>query len=345
MRRPGASSALGLVVSAVSLGAVGWWIGRQPAPTLPESGVGLAWLAVALLLNACTLVLRGWRWRRILLLAGIPHRRREAYGLTVVGYMGNNVLPVRGGELLKIGLLGARTSARHREVLGTVVADRLFDVAVLAALFAALTFADVEGAPSGRAGAALAAAALVGTALGLALYMWLRRRGRFARFAAAIRPVARASRLFARPQGAPLAVVSLLIWVLEGATFLVIARAVDVDLSLLAALAVVVLASLAAAIPAAPGYVGTFDAAVLVGLHAAGVHGGDAVAVLLMARFMLFVPVTVVGLGTLVLGYGGLRRPARALGRPPSDDEELLAQEPPGDRRREVASSQRGAGG
>jgi uncharacterized membrane protein YbhN (UPF0104 family) len=83
------------------------------------------------------------------------------------------------------------------------------------------------------------------------------------------------------------------------------ARSVGIDLSAVAALAVVVLASLAATIPAAPGYVGTFDAAMLLGLHASGVKGGDAVSVLLMARFVLFVPVTVVGLGVLVLGYGG----------------------------------------
>ena len=344
MRRLGAPSTLGLVVSAVSLGAVAWWIAHQPAPRLPESGVGWAWLALALLLNACTLALRGRRWHRILVLAGIPHRQRDAYGLTLVGYMGNNVLPARGGELLKIGLLGPRTSARRRELLGTVVADRLLDAGVLAAMFAALTFARVDGAPSGRGGAAVAAGALVAAALGLAVYMWLRRRGRFERFAAAIRPVARASRLFARPQGAPLAALSLLIWLLEGATFLVIARAIGVELAALAALAVVVLASLAAAIPAAPGYVGTFDAALLVGLHAAGVESSDAVGVLVLTRFMLFVPVTVAGLATLVLGYGGLRGAARPLERTAGDQQELLAQEPPGERRREVASSQRGAG-
>ena len=261
MRRPSASSALGLVVSVVSLGAVVWWIARQPAPTLPESGVGFAWLALALLLNACTLALRGWRWHRSSCSRRSLHQRRDAYGLTLVGYMGNNVLPVRGGELLKIGLLGQRTSSRRREILGSVVADRLLDGAVLAALFAVLTFAGVKGAPGGRDGAAVAAGALAAAAVGLVLYIGLRRRGRFERFAAVIRPVARASRLFARPQGVPLAAVSVLIWLLEGATFLVIARAVDVELSaLLGALAVVVLASLAAAIPAAPGYAGTFDA-------------------------------------------------------------------------------------
>ena len=78
----------------------------------------------------------------------------------------------------------------------------------------------------------------------------------------------------------------------------------------------IVLASLAVAIPAAPGYVGTFDAGMLLGLHAAGIKGADAVSVLLLARFLLFVPVTLAGLGTLVFGYGGLRGHVRVVEEP-----------------------------
>jgi uncharacterized membrane protein YbhN (UPF0104 family) len=211
---------------------------------------------------------------------------------------------------------------------------------VLAALFAALTFARVEGAPSGQSGAAVAAGALVLAAAALVVYTWLRRRGRLARFAARIRPVARASRLFARPQGIPLAGLSVAIWALEGVTFMLIARALDIRLSLVAALAIVVLASLAAAIPAAPGYAGTFDAALLVGLRAADVAGDEAVALLLLARFLLFVPVTVAGLAVLVFGYG-----VRSLRGAAPDRQELLPEQPPGGRGREVAAGQRGARG
>jgi uncharacterized membrane protein YbhN (UPF0104 family) len=336
-RRPSRSSAVGALVSLVSLGAVAWWISRQEPPSLPDSGVGFAWLGLALLVSACTLTLRGWRWHEILRLAGIAHRRRDAYGLTLVAYMGNTVLPARGGELLKIGLLGARSPARRREILGTVIAERVLDAATLAGLFAALTFAGVPGAPSGRGGAALAGALLLAAAVALAGYVRLRRRGRFERFAAIVRPVAGASRLFIRPQGIPPALVSLLIWALEGVTFLLVARAVAVELDLVAAVAVVVLASLAAAIPAAPGYVGTFDAGLLLGLSAAGVEGGVAVSLLLLARFMFFVPVTLAGLATLLVGY---RRSPRAA----ADHEELLAEQPPGERRAQVASGQGRAG-
>jgi glycosyltransferase 2 family protein len=322
MRRPGASAALGLLVSGLSLAAVVWWIAGQDAPKLPDTAAGWAWLIPAALVIVANFGLRGWRWHLILHRAGVPHRQRDAYGLTLVGYMGNNVLPARGGELLKIGLLGQRTTARRREILGTVLVERVLDAGVLVVLLVAITWAGVEGAPGGRGGASLAAVALLAAAAGVAGYLWLRRRGRFERFAATIRPVAGALKVVWSRQGIPLALLTLFIWCLDATTFLFIARAIGFALDPLAAMGVIVFASLAAAIPAAPGYVGTFDAGMLLGLHAAGVQGGDAVGVLLLARFLFFVPVTFAGLAVLIFGYGAgaqlRRRVSTAWNKSPS---------------------------
>ena len=90
-------------------------------------------------------------------LAEIPHQRADAYRLTLVGYMGNNVLPARGGEVLRIAILGSRTTAKRRTILGSILAERILDAAVLAALFAVLTWAGVAHAPAGQWPAAVAA--------------------------------------------------------------------------------------------------------------------------------------------------------------------------------------------
>jgi uncharacterized membrane protein YbhN (UPF0104 family) len=309
--RHATSTWLGALVSVVSLAAVGWWISRQGAPHLPSSAVGFAWLGAAMCVIAVNFGVRGWRWHLILRSAGIPHRERDAFGLTLVGYMGNNVLPARGGDVLKIVLLGARTTARRREVLGTVVVERVLDAGVLAVMFIVLTWAGVDALPGGRGGGAAVTAGLLAVAAALALYLRLRRRGRFERFAGAIRPVAGAMRPLTRSAGIPLALISLGIWCIDTVSLLLIARSLGIELAAVGALAVVVLASLAVAIPAAPGYVGTFDAGMLLGLHAAGVKGADAVSVLLLARFLLFVPVTLAGLVTLVFGYRGSRATPR----------------------------------
>ena len=66
--------------------------------------------------------------------------------------------------------------------------------------------------------------------------------------------------------------------------------------------------NLATAIPAAPGYVGTFDAAVVLGVRALDFTGAQALSYVLLLRFLLYIPITVVGLVVLVTRYGGWAR-------------------------------------
>src|SRR5262249_13342590 len=102
--------------------------------------------------------------------------------------------------------------------------------------------------------------------------------------------------------------MSLLIWLGEGLTLLLVGNALALHLSYVEALLTAVIAALATTLPAGPGYAGSYDAGVLLTLHASGIAGGSAVGFLLLARFVVFVPVTVVGLGLLLLRYGGLHQ-------------------------------------
>lgn len=306
---------LGLFVSAGAIAAIVWWATKQPAPALPRSAGHLLQLVAALGVYAVATVVRAWRWHVILRLEGIDHQRREALGLVVVGYMGNTVLPARGGEVLRVLLLGQRSGARKVQILGSIVAERLLDAVVLAALFAVLTWLSVAGAPAGQWPAILAAAGVAGIIVGGALYLRLRARGRFQRLADRLRPLIHASRPLLSPTGVMLAGATAGVWLLEGVVFALVAGSLGLDISVIEGLYLDVLASFFALIPAAPGYVGTMDAAMLFGLTALDVTGGDAVAFVLLVRFVLFVPITLAGGILMLTRYGGLsqlRRSRRA---------------------------------
>ena len=60
-------------------------------------------------------------------------------------------------------------------------------------------------------------------------------------------------------------------------------------------------------LPAAPGLRRHFDAAVIFGVKAIGGTESAALSYLILLRFMLFVPITVVGLVVLLTRYGGVR--------------------------------------
>jgi uncharacterized membrane protein YbhN (UPF0104 family) len=307
-RRVNLRALVGLLVSLVSLTAFVWWASRQDAPKFPTEAEDWALLVAAVGVYGLATLARSWRWHEIMKRADVGHRRADAFALVPVGYMGNTVLPARGGELLRIFLLAGRADARRREVLGTIIGERLLDAGSLIVLFVILTAAHVAGNPAGDRPAWLAGGALVLGLLALWYYLRLRRRGRLERFAATVRPVARAARPLVGPLGVVLGVVTLVVWLMEGLIFYLVGHSLNLDISLLEGCFVLVLSAFFSLIPAAPGYVGTFEAAVVFGLDALAITGGSALAFALLVRFVLFFPITLVGLILLVSRYGGLRQ-------------------------------------
>ena len=297
------------VFSLIALGAVVWWASHQEAPTFPSSTEALSWLVGAVVLYTAATLIRAERWHRILELTGVRASRSDCYGLTTVGYMGNNVLPARAGEALRVVLLDQQVNAGKRKVAGMIVAERVLDVIVLAGMLVIIAYAILPGdvLPTDRpiliTGIGLALAAVAGVVLQI-----MRKRGALARLRDIIRPLADASRAMAGPQGLPLLAGSTVLWFCEGAVYLAVAKAVELDISATGALYLVALTNFAAALPAAPGSIGTFDAAVAFGARALGGSGAVVISYLLLLRFVLYVPITAVGLVFLVVRYGGWAR-------------------------------------
>ena len=302
-------------VSLLALVAVVWWAQHQEAPQLPSGSGAIAWMVGAAVLYTVVSLLRAERWHRILRLTRVDAGRGDSYGLTSVGYMGNNVLPARAGEMLKVVLLSKRAEASKRTLLGTVVGERLLDAVALGAIFVVVVFGVLSETtlPSDRpfvvAGAALAAMAAIA-----AVVWFMRSHHVIERVREYARPLADAPRALVGSTGVVLLAGTFAIWAVEAGVYLAVARAVELDISAMGALYLVAITNLFAMLPAAPGYVGTFDAAVVFGVKAIGGTASLALSYLLLLRFMLFVPITVVGLVVLLTRYGGwsaLRSAAR----------------------------------
>lgn len=323
------SRRLGFIQIGVSLAALGgavWWGLRQHAPQLPGSTSAIGWIVVAVALYAAGTALRAERWLRILHLGEIRTGRGDAYGLVTVGYMGNNLLPARAGEFLRVFLLSRQVGGRTRKIVGTVIAERVLDGVVLAAALAVMlyTVLPARARPTNRP--VLFAAVAVALVLLGAIALWFAgRRGLLARIREFARPLADAPKAMLGPNAFPLLAMTVAIWALEAGVFVASARALDVNLSAAQAIYLVGLANLFTALPAAPGSVGTFEAAVLFGLSAISI-GAKSVSYLLLLRLVLYGPITVVGVVVLLTRYGGWKL-VRERGRLP----EAATQPAPGE--------------
>lgn len=308
----------GFALSAIALAACVWWALRQPAPELPTSTRSLALLLAAVGVLAVTYTIRGFRWSLILRGAGVHVPAVEPYALIVVGSMGNTVLPARGGEVIRVVLLKERSDTGWAGAIGAVIPERVLDVTSLLVVLSILLAAgviDIDGTVVviGAIAIALAGFAVLG-------YLTVRRRGHLHEFAEKLRPFLHASRLLFTPAGAGLLALSGAIWFVDGTIFWLVAEATDLDLTLIEAVGLGAVAAASTSIPAAPGFAGTYDGALLLTLGTYGVAGAAAISYVLLVRFVIFVPVAAAGLIVTVTRYGGISRLLdRARSRPVSD--------------------------
>jgi uncharacterized membrane protein YbhN (UPF0104 family) len=296
---------LGVAISLLALAGVVWWATRQEAPSLPSSGGELAALLAAIALYGLATVVRSERWQRLLEDEGAVPHRPDTYAITCVGYMGNNVLPARAGDAIRVVLMAPRARTSKRTVVGTLLAERLLDIAVLVVLFVVVGYG-LLGEVGGDSVEIIAlAAAAIALACGIG-YLGLRRNEKLMAFVA---PMASATLGLRRAHhGLPLLGMTLLIWAIEAGVWMSAGAAVGFGMDPIEGLYIVALASVFSLIPSGPAYAGTQDAAAILGIKALGGTGAQAVAYIVMLRFIIVVPITLVGLVLLATRYGGLGR-------------------------------------
>lgn len=268
-------------------------------------------LALGGLFFLLTLGLRSWRWQQ-LMSALRPVRLRSCVSATCVGFMANNVLPLRLGDLVRVGVLRQLEGVSGARVLGNVVVEKLLDVLTLIFFLGAYLALAVAGPHraellwAGRTaflGATVIAATLVA---GYWRRQWLQRL--LAAPAAAVSPalgdkvadvagkVLEGLQVFRSPgQGLAVALLSGALWGASAVSYYFVGQSVGLGLAPADYVVVVFATAFGAILPAAPGSVGTFHGFARLGLWLVAVHSGEealAFAALLHAVEWLLMNVT-----------------------------------------------------
>jgi len=303
---------VGIAITLICLGLAFY---RVDFATLIDS---LARANYALVVPAIVLWLIGYltrtvRWRVLLAGTGVGSLF-ELFGVLMVGFATNNLLPARLGEIARVYLLRRRTGMRKTFVLASVFLERIFDGLALVAVIVALSL--VVRLPGWGQEVELASTALfVGVACGIAVLLFrhdlvMRLVGALAghlprRFAS--RAVSAAGSFMhglgsmRRPNVvAGTVALSLAVWAIEWAAYYAVASAFDLGLSsgeLAAACAfLLVVVNLGIMLPAMPGYVGTFQLFAVASLSVWGIPKEPALAVAIVAHGAQYVLVTAIGL-------------------------------------------------
>lgn len=288
--------------------------------------------------------LRALRWSVLL----APIKRLSAnrlFSTVVIGYLANNVLPARLGEVVRAYILGQREGVSKTATLGTIVVERMFDgLTMVGFLVVALTLFPAGSGPGAQL---LSDIVQVGAPLFVLALLFFLAGASFPQFAlrvlhAALRimpqqiaaPVGRVGSAFLdglavlRDGRRVLAVfaLSVALWLCEASMYYLLmlgfpfAQPVPFYVLLLATAA----ANLFTIVPSTPGYLGVFDYPVVATLKAFSVADSLAQSYTALLHVALWVPVSL--LGAYFLWREGLS--LTALQGPPKAGEPGQATEP-----------------
>jgi uncharacterized protein (TIRG00374 family) len=253
---------------------------------------------------------RTWRWHYLLRpLKPIP--LRSLFPVVTIGYMGNNIYPARAGEVIRAYVLKRREGVSVSASLATILVERIFDGLVML-LFVFFTLPQVSVLPElVRMITILGTIAFVGAlAVFLALaarpkqfatiYTWFIQRLVPARFQSPLtgfmdRFTEGLSSLRSGRDILMTFVTSVFVWLMETVKYWFVMHAFHFQVSFFALMLMNGIVNLATTLPAAPGYVGTFDTPGIAVLVAFGVNENVAAAYTLVLHAALWLPVTALG--------------------------------------------------
>lgn len=311
---------LGLVVSAGLL-VYSFWDVNLGDIAARLRGTLWTFLALSIAVNFVSIWTRAWRWAYLFPPGTRPSR---LFRSLLIGYMGNNLLPLRAGEVVRV-YIASRHGPRFGTTFATVVVERVLDGLALGLIVAGLLLmvpisAELRWSIAIFLAvdlAALVVLVMIAAAPGVCRVLietifhrvgWLERRllallGTMTEGLRGIRTLRHAI---------PLALSSVGIWVFLALSVWTAMRAAHLELPLVASWVVLAFLGLGVSLPSSPGFVGVIQAATVLALALFAVPRAEALSFSLLLHASQFFPVTAVGLVCLLLEHVSLTDAARA---------------------------------
>jgi uncharacterized protein (TIRG00374 family) len=267
-----------------------------------------------------TLAFRAWRWK-IMLPDVEKAQKGDLFQIVTIGFMINNILPARLGEAARVVLLWKRNGYTPALCIGSIILERIFDTLAFMSCFFIPVFVldsmkatQLPGSVAGKSVTLQAFAFLFGAIFLIACLIALF----YSQFPRQSRGIAKKmlrfipQRLRLKTQTIGSEILSNLDWIFSlkkvllvivhtyclllcyAATMVILTK--SPGFTLLHGLFAQSFAAMGAAIPLAPGYVGTLHAVLLQGLLLCGVNRETAIVTAILYHAIPYCAVTLLGL-------------------------------------------------
>ncbi len=284
-------------------------------------------LVVAVFLATVTFPLRLLRWRLLLRdEKGRSYPPGPLWHAIAVGFMANNVLPLRAGELVRSFAASRLARIRFTTVFSSIAVERIFDALTVVGLLSlallspslpsSVSVASVSVARMAQTGSLIGVLALLSAILVLAAPLAAERMVRRLlpwprladRIVSLIEGVRQGLVVLRTPARLILVVFwSLVLWLVNALAFYVGFASFGIPVSFSGALLLQGLVVLGISVPSTPGFFGPFEAVIVAVLKLFGVPSDVAFSYAIAFHLTSFIPITLLGLWSLTRIPGGLQ--------------------------------------
>ena len=271
------------------------------------------WLIPGIVFMFISLAIRAYRWNYFLLpIQKVPYKK--LFSAMMIGYMANNVFPLRLGEVMRALAIGRSARISRASAFATIIVERIIDVISLLLILGFTVFFHKFPPEIQKAGIFLFLATF---ALILFIILLMEKTRKTLRVVAwfitpfpfrvkkfvnkLLRSFLAGFKVF-RQSHHYLAIVlqSIALWILYGGvifvTFQAFAIKLENDTIIVASLVTLVMISIGIMIPSSPGFVGTYHYLTMQGLALFGVSESDALSFAIVLHLSNYIPMTLVGM-------------------------------------------------
>lgn len=311
---------LGIIISLFLVVIIIYQVDFSEVITALKS-VNYLLLLPSIIIGFLTILIRAFRWRYLLK----PVKSVQIYNLfsaTSIGFMANMILPARLGELIRAYLIGQREDISKSASLATIVIERLWDILILLLFLGLILLITPLGHGNPlieeglKWGGGISLAILLAMSLSLVFLkektrtsldivqtimhplpanFSLKVGGFISSFAAGLGTIKGNKDLIY------IALWSLTLWMVSALSLHIIFFAFNIHLPFFAPFLLIVFQAFGVALPASPGFIGTYHAATIAGLTLFGITKGQALSMAIVMHASFFFPTIALGMSLLWL--------------------------------------------
>ncbi|MDH3974098.1 MAG: flippase-like domain-containing protein [Deltaproteobacteria bacterium] len=243
-------------------------------------------------------------------------RQLSLFSATSIGYMANNILPARIGELAKAYAIAKKEKVSFSSSFATIIIERLLDLfslfIIMLAVMYIITFPEGKSETESLIKKGTIGVFIVFTMMTAVIIFFKREKAFFKKMIfTIIKPLSlkladkanhfldsfsdALSVLGKEKHLGMILIYSAVIWLLSALPIYLLLLSFGYNLPFSISFFILVLIGIAVSIPSAPGFIGTFHFACAKGLELFNVPGEEAISVAIILHAINFFPITLIG--------------------------------------------------